>query len=53
MGLTSMDYSKVSLLETSQILETGIRMVLHEGMTEDYMVNIAAAIRKVAEHYAT
>ncbi len=52
MGLTSMDYSKVSLPETSQILETGIRMVFHEGMTEDYITSIAAAIRKVAEHYA-
>ena len=52
MGLTEMDYSKVSLPETSGILETGIRMVFHEGMTEEYMVSVADAIRKVAEHYA-
>jgi len=52
MGLTSIDYSKVSLPETKGILDTGIRMVFHEGMTESYMVSVGDAIRKVAEHYA-
>lgn len=52
MGLTSMDYSKVSLSETKRILDTSIRMVFHEGMTESFMVSVAEAIRKVAEHYA-
>lgn len=52
MGLTSMDYSQVALPETKNILETSIRMVFHEGMTESFMVSVAEAIRKVAEHYA-
>jgi hypothetical protein len=52
MGLTSMDYSKVSLPETKGILDTSIRMVFHEGMTESFMVSVAGAIRKVAEHHA-
>jgi perosamine synthetase len=52
MGLTSMDYSKVALPETKEILDTSIRMVFHEGMTESFMVSVAEAIRKVAEHYA-
>jgi perosamine synthetase len=52
MGLTKMDYSKVSLLETKGILDTSIRMVFHEGMTESFMVSVGDAIRKVAEHYA-
>ena len=34
MGLTTMDYSKVSLPETKRILTTSIRMVFNEGMTE-------------------
>lgn len=52
LGLTTMDYSKVSLPETKRILATSIRMVFHEGMTETYMTNVADAIRKVADHYA-
>jgi dTDP-4-amino-4,6-dideoxygalactose transaminase len=52
IGLTSMDYSKVSLPETTGILETGVRMVFHEGMNENFITEVAAAIRKVAEHYA-
>src|SRR3954447_2605978 len=52
IGLTKMDYSKVALPETKKILDTSIRMVFHEGMTESFMVSVAEAIRKVAEHYA-
>jgi len=52
MGLTSMDYSKVSLPETKRILDNSIRMVFREEMTESFMVSVADAIRKVAEHYA-
>jgi dTDP-4-amino-4,6-dideoxygalactose transaminase len=52
MGLTEMDYAKVSLPETKQILDTGIRMVFHEEMTEPFMLSVAQGIRKVAEHYA-
>jgi dTDP-4-amino-4,6-dideoxygalactose transaminase len=52
MGLTTMDYSKVSLPVTEDILTTSVRMVFHDGMTESYMASIGDAIRKVAEHYA-
>ena len=52
MGLTTMDYSKVSLPETKKILNDSIRMVFHEEMTETFMVSVADGIRKVAEHYA-
>jgi perosamine synthetase len=52
MGLTSMDYSKVSLPETKKILDTSIRIVFHEEMTESFMTTVAQAIHKVAEHYA-
>jgi dTDP-4-amino-4,6-dideoxygalactose transaminase len=52
MGLTTMDYSKVSLPETKRILNDSIRMVFHEEMTETFMVSVADGIRKVAEHYA-
>jgi perosamine synthetase len=52
MGLTTMDYSKVSLPETTKILDAGIRIVFHEGMTESFMTSVGDAIRKVAEHYA-
>jgi perosamine synthetase len=52
LGLTTMDYSQVSCPEAEAILETSIRMVLHEGMTESYAASLGAAIKKVAEHYA-
>jgi dTDP-4-amino-4,6-dideoxygalactose transaminase len=52
MGLTTMDYSQVSLPETTKILETGVRMVLNEGMTESFATSVGDGIRKVAEHYA-
>lgn len=51
-GLTTMDYSKVSLPETNGILQTGVRMVLNDAMTETYAASVGDAIRKVAEHYA-
>ncbi len=52
MGLTSMDYSKVKLPEAEAILATCCITPVHEGMEEDYIRNIAHAIRKVAKHYA-
>jgi dTDP-4-amino-4,6-dideoxygalactose transaminase len=52
LGLTKMDYSKVSLPETEAILATGIRMVVNESWTESYAESVGDAIRKVAEHYA-
>ena len=52
MGLTAMDYTKVSCPETEAILKTGVRVTIHEGMSEAYVRNVAAAFRKVARHYA-
>ncbi len=52
MGLTDMDYSKVSLPETTAILGTGVKIVVSEAMTEPYAATLGDAIRKVAEHYA-
>lgn len=52
LGLTSMDYTKVSCPEAEQILQTGVRIVIHEGMSEDYVLSMADAVRKVANHYA-
>jgi perosamine synthetase len=51
-GLTSMDYTKVSCPEAEAILATSVRVVLHEGMSERYILDVGAAVRKVATHYA-
>ena len=50
-GLTSMDYTKVSCPEAEAILATGVRIVIHEGMSERYILDVGTAIRKVASHY--
>jgi hypothetical protein len=47
-----MDYTKVSCPEVEAILKTGVRVIIHEAMSEAYVLNVAAAIRKVATHYA-
>jgi perosamine synthetase len=52
MGLTTMDFSKHKCPEAEAILKTGIRVMINEHMTEDYVLSVAAAIRKVARHYA-
>ena len=52
-GLTSMDYTKVSCPEAEKILQTGVRIAIHEGMSEAYVSNVGEAIGKVARHYAT
>ncbi len=52
LGLTDMDYSKHSCPEAEKILETGIRLPIHEGMAEQDIQAISAAVRKVAHHYA-
>jgi dTDP-4-amino-4,6-dideoxygalactose transaminase len=52
MGLTTMDFTQHKCPEAEAILETGIRATIHENMTEAYILDIAAAIRKVAQHYA-
>ena len=51
-GLTSMDYAKHQTPEAEAILQTGIRVTIHEAMTEQYIESVAEAIRKVTRHYA-
>jgi len=51
-GLTTMDYSKHCNPEAEAILKTGIRVTIHEAMTEDYILSAATAIKKVARHFA-
>ncbi len=52
LGLTAMDYTKVSCPEAEAILRAGVRVTLHEAMSEAYVLSVAAAVRKVAGHYA-
>jgi dTDP-4-amino-4,6-dideoxygalactose transaminase len=52
-GLTTMDYASVSCPEAEAILDAGVRVVIHEGMSEAYIRGVAAAVRKVVGHYAT
>jgi perosamine synthetase len=52
LGLTNMDYTKHHTPEVEAILENGIRFTIHEGMTDDYILGAAEAVRKVAKHYA-
>jgi len=52
LGLTGMDYTRVRCPEAEAIHQTGIRLSLHEHMTEEYILDVAAAIQKVARHYA-
>ena len=52
MGLTTMDFSKHKCPEAEAMLVTGIRVPIHEHMTEGYILGVATAIRKVARHYA-
>ena len=51
-GLTTMDYAKVSCPEAEAIHQTAIRLGIHEHMSEQYVLEVAAAIKKVASHYA-
>jgi dTDP-4-amino-4,6-dideoxygalactose transaminase len=52
LGLTRMDYTKVSCPTAESILERCMRITLHEAMSEAYIEEVAAAVRKVAQHYA-
>jgi dTDP-4-amino-4,6-dideoxygalactose transaminase len=52
MGLTSMDYSQHKCPEAEAILASMIRVTIHEHMSEEYVLGVAAAIQKVARHYA-
>ena len=51
LGLTTMDYNQHQTPEAEAILQTGIRIVIHEAMTDQYIEEIAAAVRKVAQYY--
>jgi len=52
LGLTTMDYAKVKLPVTEDILKTCLRFPVTEAMDEDYIRAVARAVRKVAKHYA-
>ena len=52
MGLTEMDFSKHKCPEAEAILDDSIRVNLREYMTEEYILGVAAAIEKVARHFA-
>jgi perosamine synthetase len=52
MGLTNMDFTKHKCPEAEAILKTGMRVPIYENMTEEYILEVAAAIRKVAKYYA-
>ena len=52
MGLTRMDYSQHKCPVAEAILEDSIRVSINEQMTDQYILDVAAAIDKVARHYA-
>lgn len=52
MGLTDMDFSKHKCPEAEAILQSCIRVKIDEHMDEQYILDVAEAIRKVAKHYA-
>ena len=51
-GLTTMDYAKHQTPEAEAILQSGVRIVIHEGMSDEYITSVAEAVRKVAVFYA-
>ncbi|TVS20424.1 MAG: DegT/DnrJ/EryC1/StrS family aminotransferase [Planctomycetaceae bacterium] len=51
-GLTEMDFSTHQCAEAEAILADMIRVTINENMTEDYILQVAQSIRKVAEHFA-
>jgi len=51
MGLTTMDYRKVSCPNAEAIIKTCIQLKLHQGMDEAYIDGVARAFRKVAQHF--
>jgi len=51
-GLTKMDFTKHRCPEAEAILKTGVRIVIHEAMTEEYILGVATAVKKVAHYYA-
>lgn len=52
LGLTAMDFTQHHTPQAEAVLENGIRLTIHEGMTEEYILGTAEALRKVAAYYA-
>jgi len=52
MGLTDMDFTKHKCPNAESLLVDGIRVYIKEYMTEEYILQVAEAIQKVARHYA-
>ena len=52
MGLTDMDFTKHHCPNAESMLLEGIRVPINENMTEEYILEVAGAIRKVAQYYA-
>jgi dTDP-4-amino-4,6-dideoxygalactose transaminase len=52
MGLTDMDFTQHQCPNAESMLVAGIQVPIQEYMTEDYILGVAAAIQKVAGHYA-
>jgi dTDP-4-amino-4,6-dideoxygalactose transaminase len=52
MGLTRMDFTQHKCPNAESMLTEGIRVPIYEYMTEDYILDVAAAIQKVTRHYA-
>ncbi len=52
MGLTDMDFSRHKCPRAESMLTEGIRVPIYESMTEEYILDVAEAIRKVARHFA-
>ncbi len=52
MGLTDMDFTKHKCPNAESLLLEGIRVYTYEYLTEEYMLGVAEAIRKVARHCA-
>jgi perosamine synthetase len=52
MGLTDMDFTQHRCPEAEAILTSCIRVPIYEYMTDEYVLEVAQAIRKVARHFA-
>ncbi len=51
LGLTTMDYTQVQTPEAEAILQTGVRLTVHEGMDAAYATQVVAAVAKVVRAY--
>lgn len=50
LGLTQMDYRQVQLPNVEAILQTGVRIVINENMSDEYIDQVARGIAKVVQH---